>query len=190
MRDNTFCSGISLEAGEPLYGTAPQRAHLVAAGSERCLGRAGPWRKAGCRRPYARIAKTIWRRRRRLDCSSFVNMTLTRDLRFFLAVGDAKAPALYRFTLQDHDELLDLDFEALARARVRIAATMSPLSGLHARPAGPVLRPRWRAHVRGPARKGRRAGLALLTYRRPSLFTDHALSAAWNLLRAHATGRR
>ena len=36
-------------------------------------------------------------------------------LRFFLAVGDAKAPALYRFTLQDHDELLDLDFEALAR---------------------------------------------------------------------------
>jgi len=113
MRDDAFCSALSLAANEPLYGSAPHRRiwlllEVNAAWDAQAL--------AGSKLPPAARAHIEDYLAATPEAGIlFIRQPGTHEgLRFFLAVGDATAPALYRFTLQDYEDLLRLDFAALA----------------------------------------------------------------------------
>ena len=94
MNDTDFCSGRSLAASEPLYGSAPQRRIWLLLEVNAPWGRR-PWLIASCRQPCAHI----WSVYPGGDAGAgilFIRQPVTHaGLRFFLAVGDVVAPALF-----------------------------------------------------------------------------------------------
>ena len=113
MNDTDFCSGRSLAASEPLHGSAPQRRiwlllEVNAAWGAQALAESNlPSAVRAHLESYLAATPEAG--------TLFIRQPDTHaGLRFFLAVGDAEAPALYQFTLEHYEDLLALDFAALA----------------------------------------------------------------------------
>ena len=113
MNDTDFCSGRSLAASEPLYGSAPQRRIWL------LLEVNAPWRAQAL--ADSQLPSAVRTHLERYLAATpeagilFIRQPVTHaGLRFFLAVGDAVAPALYQFTLAHYEDLLTLDLAALA----------------------------------------------------------------------------
>ena len=113
MNETDFCSGRSLAASEPLYGSAPQRRIWL------LLEVNAPWGAQALAEsdlpPDVRAHLEHYLAATPEAGILFIRQPVTHaGLRFFLAVGDAAAPALYQFTLESCEDLLAFDFAALA----------------------------------------------------------------------------
>ena len=113
MNDTDFCSGRSLAASEPLYGSAPQRRIWL------LLEVNAPWGAQAL--ADSQLPSAVRTHLERYLAATpeagilFIRQPVTHaGLRFFLAVGDAVAPALFQFTLAHYEDLLAFDFAALA----------------------------------------------------------------------------
>ncbi len=113
MNDIDRCSGRSLEASEPLHGSAPHRRIWL------LLEVNAPWGAQALAESNLPTAVRM-HFERYLESTPEAGLLFIRQpgrhegLRFFLAVADAETPALYQFTLHDYKDLLAFNFAALA----------------------------------------------------------------------------
>lgn len=113
MTNMDLCSGRSLEAGETLVGSAPWRRIWL------LLEVDAPWGAQALAESDLPIAVRE-HIERYLATTPDAGILFIRQpdapagLSLFVAVGDAASPALYRFTLERHEDLLNMDLAALA----------------------------------------------------------------------------
>jgi len=114
-QDQAFCSDLSLQAGEPLYGTAPQaQVYLL-------LEYTGTWggkavEESGLPEPVkARLSElgTQVRGLKTLLIKTQPSLHQVRRIRLFIAVLSAQPPRMYAFWLADYPDLLALDVPAV-----------------------------------------------------------------------------
>lgn len=114
MTDQVTCSASSLEAGDSLIGSAPHRRLWL------LLEVDAPWGPQALADsdlpPAAREHLEAFLAATPEAGILFIRQQPARaGLRLFLAVGDARFPALYALTLERYEDLLSLDFASLAR---------------------------------------------------------------------------
>jgi hypothetical protein len=111
-----YCSDLSKNAGEPLYGTASHSKIWI------LLEHPSPWgRKALVENRLSDAVKAhlksslemIEGSRAQLIRQSY---SQTGQINFFLVNARESSPVIHHFKLRDHEELLDLDLAALAES--------------------------------------------------------------------------
>lgn len=114
--NDKFCSQMSQEAGEQLYGTSNRVAVWFLLEYNR------PWGSKAYEESDLPPAVRAWIDRQ-LDSTPQARLQLIKGqpragLTFCIAVSDERAPLLYRFALRQYEDLLALDVPAILAGRV------------------------------------------------------------------------
>ena len=119
IQNHYFCSSLSLEAQEPLFGSAPEKTVWL------LLEYTRPWGAKAF--PESQLAGPVKAHLSAyLDSTPAANILFIRQpgrksegIAFFVAVTDEQRPRLYEFTLDSYDDLRALDFAAIVRREHR-----------------------------------------------------------------------
>jgi hypothetical protein len=126
-QEPTYCSDLSLQAGEPLYGTATQTdVYLLleyngAWGPKALEESAIPDSVKAYLKTYGKanpLTKTLVIRAPRQQQAP--------DIRFFVALAGAVSPAIYIFHLERYEDLLKVDIPAVLAGDPRYAVNRYP----------------------------------------------------------------
>lgn len=115
INQDYFCSTLSSEAQEPLFGSAPEKTVWL------LLEYTQPWGAKAF--PESTLAEPVKAHiTAYLDSNPAANILFIRqpgprrkDMAFYIAVAEAQNPRLYEFKLYDYDDLLSLDFASIVR---------------------------------------------------------------------------
>jgi hypothetical protein len=119
----TFCSDLSAQAGEPLFGTAtPTRVYLLleynGAWGEKALEKSDlPEKVKAHLKAYSKSSpdtKVLLIKRRRDSRDSGIS--------FFVGVAAERNPSLYAFRLDHYEDLLALDFDKITAEAAEVKA--------------------------------------------------------------------
>ena len=127
INQDYFCSTLSVEAQEPLFGSAPVKNVWL------LLEYTQPWGAKAF--PDSTLAAPVKAHISAfLDGNPAANILFIRKLgrrreniAFFVAVVDEQNPQLYEFALDDYDDLCQLDFAAIVRGELPAHLSHDPL---------------------------------------------------------------
>jgi len=127
IQNDYFCSTLSLEAQEPLYGSAPEKTVWL------LLEYVQPWGAKAF--PESNLAEPVKAHISAfLDNDTAANILFIRQpgrrrdgIKFFVAAADEQKPRLYEFTLSSYDDLCSLDLAAVSRGEYPESLSNEPL---------------------------------------------------------------